>query len=803
MKIKTKIYLIFIVYLILLVILGSALNITARQKVHSIEKSDLASDMVQELFGLNVLTNDYILYQSERAKEQWQKVYASLGDIIAHKSHDEKKMKHTHTHKEESILHEMHENYTLIGELFPKITHPSISKELRDRLVSEILIKSQDMVVDAFELTHISQRTILKAQTRDIIFNLVFLSSMFVLVVIGFYTLISSALKPIKNLVEGTERIGEGDLTYKIEIKDKNEFGDLAAAFNQMTKNLEQTTASRDELDKEIAERKRAMEEIEKLAKFPDENPNPILRISKDGTVLYHNKGSELLLEQWQYREGKPLPEKWFKLVGESFKNNEVKTEETKIADKVFSLTFAPIIEKEFVNVYGLDITESKRAEDALRESEEKYRDIVENIADVIFILNKEGIVIYISQNIQNIIGYTAEDTIDENFAKYVYSEDLEISIEGFEKHKKGSIVPQEFRMITKKGETKWVSVLGKLAKNKKNECVFSGVLRDISERKRAMEEIEKLAKFPDENPNPVLRISKDGIVLYHNIGSELLLEQWQYEEEQPIPEKWSTLVRQSFETNEVKIEETTIDDKVLTLTFAPIIEKDFVNVYGLDITERKRVEAELKVSRERLKTASSILRHDLTNDLTVIKSAVDIYREERDESMIDEIEKRVEKSIETIHHQRDQIQFLDSHAELDEYDLKEVVQKVVSNYPDLKITVTGNCVTYADNAIYSVFDNIVNNAVRHGKTSKLDIEIIPNLEHCEIRFKDYGIGIPDEIKDKIFDEGFHYGETGHTGIGLYIVQTTIEEYGGMVFVEDNTPQGAVFIIRLKKAIEG
>ncbi len=70
-----------------------------------------------------------------------------------------------------------------------------------------------------------------------------------------------------------------------------------------------------------------------------------------------------------------------------------------------------------------------------------------------------------------------------------------------------------------------------------------------------------------------------------------------------------------------------------------------------------------------------------------------------------------------------------------------------------------------------------------------------------QVRQDDYGIGIPDEIKDKVFDDGFHYGETGHTGIGLFIVKKTIEEYGGMVFVEDNTPQGEVFIIRLKKAI--
>ena len=220
-----------------------------------------------------------------------------------------------------------------------------------------------------------------------------------------------------------------------------------------------------------------------------------------------------------------------------------------------------------------------------------------------------------------------------------------------------------------------------------------------------------------------------------------------------------------------------------------------------MDITERKQAEEELKVSRERLKTASSILRHDLTNDLAVIKSAVRIFKRDHKQEMIDEIEKRVEKSIETINNQRDQIQFLDSHSDLDKYDLKEVAQKVVSNYQDLECTIKGNCVTSADNALYSVFDNLVSNAVRHGKTTKLDVEIISNKENCEIRFKDYGIGVPDEIKDKVFDKDFHYGETGHTGIGLFIVRKTIEEYGGEVFVEDNEQQGAVFIIRLKKAI--
>jgi PAS domain S-box-containing protein len=220
------------------------------------------------------------------------------------------------------------------------------------------------------------------------------------------------------------------------------------------------------------------------------------------------------------------------------------------------------------------------------------------------------------------------------------------------------------------------------------------------------------------------------------------------------------------------------------------------------DITEKKKAEEELKINRERLKTANSILRHDITNDLVVIKSALDIYREEHDKGMLDEIDKRVEKSLDTIKKQRVQEQFLHSHADLDEYVIENVAHDVAKNYPDFTINVTGKGKAYADNAIYSVFENIISNAIKHSKTAKLDIAISSDDDHCVIKFMDYGIGIPDDIKNKIFFEGFHYGKTGHTGIGLYIVQKTIDEYDGEVFVEDNKPTGAIFVVRLRKIIE-
>jgi len=117
----------------------------------------------------------------------------------------------------------------------------------------------------------------------------------------------------------------------------------------------------------DITEQKKAMEEIEKLAKFPTENPNPVLRISKGGTLLYHNRASESMLRHWHYKEGKPLQDRWFQFVLDALEDDDIKTVETKIGDKIISLTFAPIIEKGFVNVYGLDITKRKKAEEQLK----------------------------------------------------------------------------------------------------------------------------------------------------------------------------------------------------------------------------------------------------------------------------------------------------------------------------------------------------------------------------------------------------------------------------------------------------
>ena len=185
-----------------------------------------------------------------------------------------------------------------------------------------------------------------------------------------------------------------------------------------------------------------------------------------------------------------------------------------------------------------------------------------------------------------------------------------------------------------------------------------------------------------------------------------------------------------------------------------------------------------------------------------VIKSALDIYQDQNDKTMLGEIEKRVEKSLKRINMHREHENFVESYKELEEYDLVTVLNEVTQNYPGIKIAISGTGEVYADNAISSVFENIINNAIKHGDTKKIDIEIDEKEEYYEIRIKDYGICIPENIKDKIFDDGFHYGKKGHTGIGLYNTEKTIENYDGEIEVADNKPKGTIIIIRLRKIIK-
>jgi CHASE1-domain containing sensor protein len=137
---------------------------------------------------------------------------------------------------------------------------------------------------------------------------------------------------------------------------------------------------SKDTLEREITERKQAEEEIASLAKFPNENPNPVLRVAITGEILYCNEASSPLLEAWGSGVGERVPEKWRRLIAETLASGRAEEEEEEVGGKIFSFTLAPIIDADYINLYARDITKAKQAQEQLADS---YR-LLQRIIDLL-----------------------------------------------------------------------------------------------------------------------------------------------------------------------------------------------------------------------------------------------------------------------------------------------------------------------------------------------------------------------------------------------------------------------------------
>jgi len=193
-------------------------------------------------------------------------------------------------------------------------------------------------------------------------------------------------------------------------------------------------------------------------------------------------------------------------------------------------------------------------------------------------------------------------------------------------------------------------------------------------------------------------------------------------------------------------------------------------------------------------------LRHDVLNALTAAESYLEFSKELcgdcENYNILQKLEMSIERAVKIIKNLRD---FEEAVVEgkLEKIDVRDVVEDVAKNF-DIPVVVECDCEVVADRGLRTIFENLFQNAIQHGGTDRIEVRMKRVGDFCEIRVVDYGRGIPEEIKDKIFDEGFAYGKAASTGQGLYLVKKLVERYGGEIWVENNQPNGSVFVLRLR-----
>jgi len=162
-----------------------------------------------------------------------------------------------------------------------------------------------------------------------------------------------------------------------------------------------------------------------------------------------------------------------------------------------------------------------------------------------------------------------------------------------------------EFRIVKPDGAIRWILRQGQVEIDERGTAIrIQGISFDITDRKQADDVVKAIALFPAQNPSPVLRISRAGILLYMNPVSDQLLHDLHLRVGQPVPYVLETLAVGALKASASQQAEYALGSCHYLITVTPVAEGDYANFYWTDITERKRVEVALSENEERLRLA-------------------------------------------------------------------------------------------------------------------------------------------------------------------------------------------------------
>jgi len=335
------------------------------------------------------------------------------------------------------------------------------------------------------------------------------------------------------------------------------------------------------------------MKNLEDLAKFPSENPNPVLRATKN-EIRYINKVGESLLS---LKEGDKIPKIFQNDISEALDKNILKTLEIDIDKLNYVFEISPIRKEGYVNIYGRNITERKMAEQKLKESEKKYRTLIENAQEGIWTIDENSITSFVNPRMAEMLGYAQDEMLGKHLFDFMDENGIEIAKRNLERRKQGIEEQHDFEFLKKSG-TRIYAILetSPLSDEEGNYKGAVAFVSDITMRKTAEKTILNLAKFPSENPFPVLRATKENI-LYTNKAAEDLFS---IKEGSRLPQELLEWINQAIDLDTPRLVEVDIGDKTFSFNILAIKNQDYANIYGRDITERKTAEEKIRESERK-----------------------------------------------------------------------------------------------------------------------------------------------------------------------------------------------------------
>lgn len=442
----------------------------------------------------------------------------------------------------------------------------------------------------------------------------------------------------------------------------------------------------------------------------------------------------------------------------------------------------------------------------------EFWKSLVDNMLTGVYVTDSSLKHLYVNEIFSQFTGYTKEELAEMTILDLVSEIDYDWAKDAVKRVKAGESILKEFRYRTKSGRERWTIGLYRPFVYRGELYVVANHIditrqKELEEKLKEREEFYRMlvdksfagiyivqgGKFVFANKSAALGagfssveelMKTDPFEIVHPADREVVKRRYM-EREAGLRdlETYSWRVLRKGEVRWVTGRATRIEYKG----------KPAVYTTTMDVTKLHELNEELRRMNEYYSLLSKLLRHDILNDITFVRAAL----ETGDRPLLEKASERLDWVVRKI---KEVEQLEEAVGALKTMNVAEIAKEVVEKFKEeafFKLRLEDVYVE-ANEALGSVLENLVRNAIQHSSMSPVEIELEVFAENgdCVIRVADSGIGIPEELKERIFDARF---SRKGGGLGLFLVKKIVELFHGSVRVYDNKPRGAVFEIRLPK----
>jgi PAS domain S-box-containing protein len=471
------------------------------------------------------------------------------------------------------------------------------------------------------------------------------------------------------------------------------------------------------------------------------------------------------------------------------------------------------------LNFY-IDITEQKKAEESLKESQKNFRTVLDNLPDLVLV-HRDGLIQYVNPAMISTLGIRPEEVLNKPIFDYIapdYHSRVAASIS--ERIKTGRDHPYEIEILPRVGGRRMVLIRGSVIEFNGSPAILN-VLTDVTEHRKAeralLENEEKFRSIVETSPDMIWEIDLQGKFLYVSPMIQTIMG---YTPEEIIGRSITDLVMEQGKS--LAMQELTRDVSSVG-SLSPlemharhrnghymILEvrparmtgtdgklKGFHGV-AVDITERRRAEDALRLANRQLNLLSGITRHDILNKISVILGFLKIAEKRFKDPALVDLLKKMESATTTI---RSQIEFTRVYQNLGTQEPQWIDLDTIMPHLHVpaKISLSSDVqgvLVFADPMLEKVFFNLLDNSIRHGqRVTEIQVSSHQSGEDLVVVWEDNGIGIAENEKERIFERGF--GK--NTGLGMFLVREILS-LTGIFIKETGVPgKGAQLEIRVPK----